>query len=125
MRQTVESANAAGAAGAGRRADAVEDNLALGRRFFAEQDRLRGGPAEALCAATYQAILGSNPPIDRAGHEAFARGFYAAFPDVGHDLEEVLATEDRVAVRFVLRGTHTGSFFGIPRPVAPSAWPPT
>jgi len=89
-------------------------NRELGRRFFQEQDRLRGGPAEALCAPDYVAALGGNPGIDRAGHEGFARAFYAAFGDLRHDVEEVFATEDRVAVRFVLHGTHTGSFFGIP-----------
>ena len=31
-----------------------------------------------------------------------------------HHIEEVIATEARVAVRFVLHGTHTGSFFGMP-----------
>jgi predicted ester cyclase len=49
-----------------------------------------------------------------AGHEAFARGFYAGFPDAIHTVEETIASEDRVVVRFVLRATHTGSFFGIP-----------
>jgi len=93
---------------------AVEANRALGRRFFEEQDRLRGGPAEALCAPGYRAEIGGNPPMDRAGHEGFAAAFYRAFEGIRHDIEEVFATEDRAAVRFVLRGRHTGSFFGIP-----------
>ena len=86
----------------------------LGRHFFEEQDRLRGGPAEALCASNYTARIGGNPTMDRAGHERFAVAFYAAFPDMRHDVEDVFATEDRVAVRFVIRGTHTGDLFGIP-----------
>ena len=92
----------------------------LGRRFFEEQDRLRGGPAPELCAPDYRATIGGNPPMPREGHEAFAVAFYAAFPDIRHTIEDVFATDDKVAVRFVLRGTHTGSFFGIPptgRPV--------
>ena len=96
----------------------------LGREFFKEQDRLRGGPAEALCAQEYQATIGGNPTMNRAGHEGFAVGFYAGFPDAMHHLEDVFATEDRAAVRFVIHGTHTGSFFGIPatgRPVKVSA----
>ena len=28
-------------------------------------------------------------------------------------MDDVLAADDRVAVRFVLKGTHTGSFMGI------------
>jgi predicted ester cyclase len=92
----------------------VAANAELGRRFFAEQDRLRGGPAEALCGPGYTARLGSMPSMDRAGHEGFARGFYAGFPDVAHHIEAVIATADTAVVRFVLRGTHSGSFFGIP-----------
>jgi predicted ester cyclase len=86
----------------------------LGRLFFQEQDRLRGGPAEALCAPGYTARIGGNPAMDRAGHEAFALGFYAGFPDAYHDIEEVFACGDRVAVRWVIRGTHSGNFFGMP-----------
>jgi SnoaL-like polyketide cyclase len=93
---------------------AAAANQELGERFFAEQDRLKGGPAEALCAAGYQAFLGGNPPVERGGHEGFARAFYAAFDGIHHTIEEVFATDDRVGVRFVLKGTHTGSFFGIP-----------
>ena len=94
--------------------ETVAVNEALGRRFFEEQDRLRGGPAPALCAGGYTATLGGNPPVNRDGHEGFARAFYAAFPDMRHTIEEVFATGDRVGVRFVLNGTNTGSFFGMP-----------
>lgn len=102
----------------------VAANEALGRRFFQEQDRLQGGPAEALCAPNYRAILGGNAPVDLAGHEYFAKQFYTGFSGITHTFESVLATEDHVAVRFVLRGAHTGSFFGIPatgRPVTIAA----
>jgi steroid delta-isomerase-like uncharacterized protein len=92
----------------------VDANRELGRLFFKEQDRLRGGPAPELCAPSYRARIGSNPPMDRAGHEGFARAFYAAFPDVHHEVEEVLADTRGAAVRFVLHGTHSGTFFGIP-----------
>jgi predicted ester cyclase len=90
------------------------DARTLGRRFFEAQDRLRGGPDEALCAPEYTAVLGGNPPMDRAAHEGFALGFYGAFPDLRHEIEDVFAAGDRVAVRFVLHGTHSGAFFGVP-----------
>jgi predicted ester cyclase len=92
----------------------VEANRALGSRFFAEQDRLRGGPAPELCAPSYKAVLGGNPPLDRAGHEAFAKVFYAAFPDLRHEIELVVADPETAVVRFVLHGTHRGAFFSIP-----------
>ena len=102
----------------------VEANRALGRKFFEEQDRLRGGPADALLADGYQATIGTGGVMDRLGHQGFAAQFYAAFPDAQHAVEEVFATDDRVAVRFTLRGTHSGSFFGIPatdRPITVAA----
>ena len=93
---------------------AAAANRELGRRFFAEQDRVRGGPVPELCAADYSASLGANPPMDLAGHQAFAAAFYAGFPDARHDVEDVFATDDRVFVRFTILGTHTGNLFGIP-----------
>lgn len=96
------------------RTSSATDNEQLGRRFFHEQDRLRGGPAAELCASGYVAALGGSPPMAREGHEGFARAFYAAFADLRHEVEDVFATGDRVAVRFVLHGTHSGDFFGIP-----------
>jgi predicted ester cyclase len=94
---------------------------ALGRQFFAAQDRMRGGPEAALCAEDYRATINANPPMNLAGHQAFSTAFYAAFPDTAHTIDEIVAQDDRVAVRFTLRGTHQGSFFGIPptqRPIA-------
>jgi steroid delta-isomerase-like uncharacterized protein len=102
----------------------TEANHTLGRQFFAAQDRLRGGPDADLCAPTYTATIGGNPPMDLAGHQGFARMFYEAFPDLYHTVEDTVADEDRVAVQFTLRGTHTGDFAGIPatgRPITVSA----
>jgi predicted ester cyclase len=92
--------------------ETIEANRMLGRRFFAEQDRMRGGPNRELCAAGYSVQINSNPEADLAGHEGFAQAFYAGFPDMKHDVEAVIAESDRVVVRFVLRGTHTGLLFG-------------
>ena len=49
-----------------------------------------------------------------AHHQGFAQAFYGGFPDIFHTVDEVVADGDRVAVRFTLRGTHTGDFMGIP-----------
>jgi predicted ester cyclase len=93
---------------------ATEANARLGRQFFQEQDRLRGGPARELCSSGYVARIGSGPSMDYAGHQGFAQGFYAGFPDATHQIEDVIGTPEAVVVRFVLEGTHGGSFFGIP-----------
>src|SRR5581483_5815650 len=44
----------------------------------------------------------------------FVRGFRAAFPDAHWNLEEVVASGDKVAWRVTTSGTHTGEFMGMP-----------
>ena len=86
----------------------------LGRRFFEAQDRLRGGPAAELCAPDYVANIAGFPPFDLAGHQQFAAAFYAAFPDLDHTIDNVVAENGSIAVRFTLTGTHQAPFNGIP-----------
>lgn len=40
--------------------------------------------------------------------------FFAGFPDLNLTVEETLAEDERIAVRFTIRGVHTGSFQGMP-----------
>ena len=91
-----------------------EQAKATAVKFFKEQDRLRGGPANDLCGDGYTAYLASFPPMDLAGHKEFSAAFYAGFPDLEHRIDEVIAEGDRVAVRFRVTGTNTESFMGNP-----------
>ena len=86
----------------------------LGPLFFKEQDRLEGGPNVDLCAPSYSATIGNNPPMPLAGHQGFATAFYTGFPDMTHTIEDVIAEEGKVAVRVTFNGTHTGNFMGLP-----------
>jgi steroid delta-isomerase-like uncharacterized protein len=56
-------------------------------------------------------------PVDQpglAGIRGFYEGFWAAFPGSQLSFEDVVVEGDRVAVRFVVRGTHRGAFMGVP-----------
>ena len=56
----------------------------------------------------------------REANRAFWAQWFAAFPDTGVTLDDVLVDGDRVAGRFTYRATFRGSFLGIPptgRPV--------
>jgi predicted ester cyclase len=92
----------------------TSDNEAIGRRFFAEQDRLKGGLSEDLCAEGYTAEINGFPPMDRVGHEGMGVGFYAAFPDMHQIIEDTVADDQHVAMRFRAKGTHQGDFMGHP-----------
>jgi predicted ester cyclase len=86
----------------------------LPRQFFARQDQLKGRLPAELCAAEYTAEIAGFPRMDMTAHGEFGTAFYAGFPDIFHTVDETLVDGNRVATRFTLRGTHTGSFMGIP-----------
>lgn len=44
---------------------------------------------------------------------SFIKKFYEGFPDGVHFIKDIVAEGDKVAVRFVLQGTHKGEFSGI------------
>ena len=54
--------------------------------------------------------------LDLRGHEAFIEHiavFRNAFPDMRHTIEDMIAEDDKVVIRFTNRGTHKGEFIGI------------
>jgi len=38
----------------------------------------------------------------------------SGFPDIQWTLEDMVAEKEKVAARYIMRGTHQGSFFGVP-----------
>ena len=56
----------------------------------------------------------SAKPLTREELEQFIRMLYAAFPDMYHTIEDMIAEGDKVVARFSIRGTHKGEFQGIP-----------
>jgi steroid delta-isomerase-like uncharacterized protein len=51
---------------------------------------------------------------DREGLKQSVVGMRAAFPDLHSQVEDLVAEENKVVVRFSGRGTHTGELMGIP-----------
>lgn len=57
-----------------------------------------------------------DPMGDHRGHAAIRESFETvldAFPDITATVEDIVAENDRVAMRVTLRGTHEGGFMGI------------
>lgn len=50
----------------------------------------------------------------RDGLRDIAEAWFTAFPDLTHEIEELVADGDWVLARLTLRGTHRGTFQGIP-----------
>jgi steroid delta-isomerase-like uncharacterized protein len=38
----------------------------------------------------------------------------SGFPDIQWSIEDMITEKDKVAVRFTMKGTHMGTFFGVP-----------
>ena len=56
-------------------------------------------------------------PEPQHGQEVWRQGFEMmkhAFPDLQANIEDIVAAQDKVAVRVRFRGTHSGEFLGIP-----------
>jgi steroid delta-isomerase-like uncharacterized protein len=56
-------------------------------------------------------------PAPQHGRETWRRGYEmmrGAFPDLQAHIEDIVAAQDKVAVRLRFRGTHSGEFLGIP-----------
>ena len=49
-----------------------------------------------------------------AGYLAIIGMMRGGFPDIQWTLEEMVVEGDKVAARFTMRGTHKGTFFGVP-----------
>lgn len=56
----------------------------------------------------------SEPMRGPDGYLAIIDMMRGGFPDIQWTLEEMVAENDKVAARFIMRGTHLGTFFGVP-----------
>jgi len=91
-----------------------EKNKAMVRRFVEEMDKGNLNICDELLSADYlYHFPGSPEPLDRQAHKESARGFYEAFPDLRHTIEEQIAEGDLVVTRMTNRGTHRGEIMGI------------
>jgi predicted ester cyclase len=94
----------------------AEDNAATFRRWF-DEGCSQGivDLADELYSPDYVThSVGPDLPPTLEGLKMFVRALREGLPDLRCPIEEVVAEGDRVAGRFSLRGTHTGTLLGIP-----------
>ena len=97
------------------RTGSAEANAALVRDSF---KAFNDDDTERLLAVTAPDLVMhlADAPEPRHGREEWKQGYELmrrAFPDLEAQVDEVVAAEDRVAVRVSFRGTHEGEFLGI------------
>src|ERR1700693_2769504 len=71
--------------------------------------------AELIAPEAIFHVAGRSEPMrGPAGYLAIIGMMRGGFPDIQWTLEEMVAEGDKVAARFTMRGTHRGTFFGVP-----------
>lgn len=90
---------------------AGDANKDLVRRFYREAIVERDSSAcERLLSADF---VHNDEPRGRVGQRQEVDYFLAAFPDLEHTIELIVAEDDLVAAHQRWRGTHGGEFLGV------------
>lgn len=91
------------------------ENKAIVRRMIEELwNQQKIDVADELFAADATAPDLPQLPPGPMGTKIVAQMFLTAFPDLHMTIEDMIAEEDRVAVRFTETATHKGDFMGVP-----------
>ena len=94
----------------------AEENKALLRRLVDEGLHKKNlGIMDELISPNF--VNHSAPagiPPTRDGYRQYVEMLLASFPDIYLDIEDLIAEGDKVVVRYTVRGTHQGSFMGLP-----------
>lgn len=91
-------------------------NKAVVRRYFDEiMNQASPSAIEELISPDFLFTIPTHGPArGPAGEQQEVEMLHTAFPDVHFTIEDEFADDERVAVRWVARGTHLGPFLGIP-----------
>jgi steroid delta-isomerase-like uncharacterized protein len=94
---------------------ALSDNIEIITRF---ERAFRAGDQATIDELCDPGLVDHNPPPDQkptlAGFKDKVAGFAAIFPDIEEDLQDIVASGDTVATRWVLTGSQQQEFMGIP-----------
>jgi ketosteroid isomerase-like protein len=90
-------------------------NEVLARRFFEELcNGRKASVADEIIAADYVSHGPQAPPAEGPSGVKARIAVYQDALDGYWDVQEILASGDRVTVRWVGRGTHVGDLMGVP-----------
>ena len=95
---------------------AAENNKQLMNRFVEFINTANEQLGNELISQNAIFHVPGNPEPMRGpgGYLAIIGMMRSGFPDVQWTLEEMVAENDKVAARFIMKGKHQGTFFGVP-----------
>ena len=94
----------------------IENNIQLMKRFVEFINTANVQLAQELISAdAIFYVPGQSEPIHGPeGYLAIIGMMRSGFPDIQWSLEDKVVEENKVAARFIMTGTHNGTFFGVP-----------
>jgi steroid delta-isomerase-like uncharacterized protein len=93
----------------------TEDNKAVIHRLVDGLNQHDAAVVDEVCAPDFAYHDPANPQVhSREDFKQFVTAMIGAFPDLHFSIEDILAEGDRVAYRYTLRATHSGSWRGAP-----------
>jgi len=94
----------------------VDLNRAQFEKFLTFINTADQSLGEEIIAADviFHAPTSSEPMRGIEGYMQTLQMMRGGFPDIQWSLQESVAEGDKIAARFTMHGTHTGTFFGIP-----------
>jgi predicted ester cyclase len=89
----------------------IEENKELVRRLYdLDNKREKDAQYELIAPACVFHMLNADLSVEQ--FKEFDAAFYAAFPDIYANIEDIIAEGDKVAFRLTFTGTNTGKFMG-------------
>ncbi len=97
-------------------AEVEEQNKELARKMMEAWGKGDFVSYKELLAPDFVFYFPSNSPNPMSPDELieFAKMYRKAIADISWNMEELIASEDKVIIRFIEKGTHVGEFMGIP-----------
>ena len=94
----------------------IENNIQLMKRFVEFINTANVQLAQELISAdaTFYVPGQSEAMHGPEGYLAIIGMMRSGFPDIQWSLEDKVVEENKVAARFIMTGTHNGTFFGVP-----------
>ena len=91
-----------------------EANKATVRAFYALLDQDQNAAVDRYAAPSITVEMSGMPPLDVEGFRAMGGQFFAAFPDLVHEVVDMVAEGDKVLIKLMVRGTHKAELMGVP-----------
>lgn len=91
----------------------LDENKNLIRKFFEMGNSKEKTPIE-LCAPGFSAHIGGYPEMDLQAFQQYQKTYFASFSETRITIEDMVAEDDRLAFRGIVRATHSAEFMGVP-----------